>query len=810
MISTLRSLASSRTALRAGVWLRSLARADGWPSIPGLAPGDNERTRGHFALMGALVAVLGVFGFMHGSSVYRENIESAFFYQSYFVPAVNLACSGRFTHFEPGEEATQFLNSRTGALEDCSAVAEADATEHWIPFYNQSTYLMWLMALIWKLTSVSWESLHILAGVVTAFAVISTFIFLRAFAPSSALAALGAIVFLQLPAFDNHLPHLRDFAKAPFILLPLGLIAIAMTRDLGWRGSALLYMMAGAVVGLGSGFRPDSAVIIPLALVSLFLLLLRVRMKEAAKLAGMCSLGFFAGYFLLSLPLAISAAIKPEVGSLSSHFFVLGFAETFFDDDLKMLSPHYAALRFYHDSFVLYSVSSYAGAPEVLQLNSPEYTQAAWQYFVELVAYFPHDVFLRSFYAVPIFISFFPDWISGPAIWLTGILVIGIFATPRLIAILLLSFMTLTAIATLQFSERHYFYLLTFGPAWALCGLTALIVIAVKGHTLLRAGPHRTAQIAITTAVVGLAITFFALDGLLAKFQAHQLERFAQSSLDLDWQELPFVVRGSEIAPDLERIPHNIALGRVDLREPQAGELSFSPEDFNPVFDNQVSSVASEPNLVRLTMGEQAGYQYMVGPLEIGVSPVSGLDVELFLDIEVRGEPISVGLLHAHDGRQAWITSTGNLAPGRHRTQLFATLPTSGETSLIVEKSSENSAEILVRNMLVVDRGEFCLPSPAAVQLNYSSFGSDHYSSSEQLSGESRHTYIMPLLSFEDIAFRSATIEGKSACIESVAWAPLPPGHIAAELMFTDGSVSPPLRRGSVADAIGKMFAAER
>ena len=204
---------------------------------------------------------------------YRAAGGAVYFYQSDFGPAVMVACGRAFqdpdTRSAPALEA--FLAQQSGDF-DCASLPAAMPTSPMNPFQRSSRYLEIAVGLTWKLTGVSWSRLVVLPGVLFGAVAVLTYAVLRlGLSRPVALLALVASV-TSTPNFML-VPQLRDYAKGPFLLAAFLIMGIVVLGPADWRRAIGWSALAGAVVGLGLGFRTDLIIVLgPFAATLAFLL----------------------------------------------------------------------------------------------------------------------------------------------------------------------------------------------------------------------------------------------------------------------------------------------------------------------------------------------------------------------------------------------------------------------------------------------------------------------------------------------------------------------------------------------------------
>ena len=210
------------------------------------------------------IAVVASGGMLIGSryvGVFQQTAR-AFFDQKEFAPAVLLACGrGYVTPAVPTPALDRFLD---GTVDTFSCDQLPPSTPAGELHFMQALYryLMTAVAWQWKWSGISWSGLTPLFGILFALTLCAAYGLFRLAGPP--LAALLAVVPLTVSAHHlGFLPQLRDYAKAPFILLLILIMARLAVTPLKRRRALLLAAAFGLVLGIGFGFRNDLLINIP-------------------------------------------------------------------------------------------------------------------------------------------------------------------------------------------------------------------------------------------------------------------------------------------------------------------------------------------------------------------------------------------------------------------------------------------------------------------------------------------------------------------------------------------------------------------
>ena len=117
-------------------------------------------------------------------------------------------------------------------------------------------YLLHTVGFAWRVLGVSWSGLGPFFG--TMFGVTFATLYAIFRLATGPLVALGCTVGLRFSILQlKYLPHLRDYAKAPFTLVLIVLLGALVLGQLSWKRTLLIAAAYGAVLGVGYGFRAD-------------------------------------------------------------------------------------------------------------------------------------------------------------------------------------------------------------------------------------------------------------------------------------------------------------------------------------------------------------------------------------------------------------------------------------------------------------------------------------------------------------------------------------------------------------------------
>jgi len=415
----------------------------------------------------------------HGSGV---------FYQSYFEPAVMVACGKGFviSRVQP-KPLEDFLFQRRDSF-DCADLPPDESLGTRYLYQGAWRYLLVAVGWAWWLIGISWSAMGPIFGAVFG-AVIALAYSIFRLGMGRILAVTAAACFAMSSSHLLNLPHLRDYAKAPFILALVLLLGVLVTRPVR-RGLVLgLAAASGLVLGVAYGFRTDFLVNLPLPIVVIFCFLAGGLWRNLHLKAGAAVL-FLATFGVVSWPVTSTVY---TTGGCQWHVSLLGLQAPF-DGHLGIDPAPYDFGHVYSDIYIDRTVNGYRwrkepGAPSLV-FCSHEYDVQSGQYLQALVSGFPADILARSYasvlqvvklpmqntlppidgwfsrlYAVRFWVlSQLDDW----GLWIAVLAVLALAASSlRLAAVVLFFLGYFGGYPAIQFQERHYFHL-EFMGWWAL------------------------------------------------------------------------------------------------------------------------------------------------------------------------------------------------------------------------------------------------------------------------------------------------------------------------------------------------------
>lgn len=407
------------------------------------------------------------------------------FYQQYFEPALMIACGRGFVIAQGPTPAAivDFVEQRSDRFDCALLPADLPVTSRNLYQYAWF-YLMWMVGLFWKVFGVSWSGLAPLFGGLFALVVGLAYAVFRLAVPAWIAWPAAATLIVSVLHLQN-LPHLRDYAKAPFVI-GLFLILFCMVTRPTLKRTVWLSALYGVVIGIGYGFRADFLANIPPLFATVLLFVPGFSWRAIAAKTG--ALALAAALFIGTSWPAVSYVVNQ--GGCQFHVILVGLEHNF-NLNLGVSPSYYGWISRMSDEYIHTSINSYIyrieGAQPVPYCGT-EYDAASGAYLKAIVSAFPADLVTRA-YASTLRVMDLPFylWGTGPDTTLErsriGHVLMNVVGTARLavaVALVLLGahswrlglFALITVLylggyPSLQFSNRHFFHLEFIGW-WAL------------------------------------------------------------------------------------------------------------------------------------------------------------------------------------------------------------------------------------------------------------------------------------------------------------------------------------------------------
>jgi hypothetical protein len=452
----------------------------------------------------ALIAcAIGLTAFVIGATYSRiPDVQAgASYFQETMGPAVAFACGhGLAAVSAPGLDA--FLARRADTF-DCSQLSGAARDSKLTALQSASRYLMIGLGLAWMVGGVSWSGLWWFYGGLFASVAVLAFASAR-LAFGRILSALIAIALMTSTLQLGALPHLRDYSKAPFFAAMTLLTMLVLLRPQSPRALLGWSAVAGAVMGIAFGVRFDMTMMLAIFMSAVVFATpgsLREQWKQRLAAVGAGA----AAFVLLALPVILSF----ELGNNTFHVVLLGFAEPH-EAALALSPPPYHLGTLYNDSFISAVVNTswqrQHGSSRLFALDTPEYGQAASEYFRHIALQFPADLVVRAWAAVAKLFQLpfegsvavptnlragaleslllsratVVGWINWLAPWAAVLAPVALVAAAavnvRVAALAIGACLVLGGMTSLQFQSRHVFHL----------ELLALLALGTAAHGVAR------------------------------------------------------------------------------------------------------------------------------------------------------------------------------------------------------------------------------------------------------------------------------------------------------------------------------------
>jgi hypothetical protein len=411
--------------------------------------------------------------------------QPGIFYQDQFEPAIALACYGKLANLNAAQSSAvaEFLASKTSSL-DCKAVPPMLGDGGSLnTFQYQIQGFLVLYSLIWRVVGITWN-ISIYVGITfSIFLTLSVYLLTRTLVAPTAALATTAVFLATDRATASFVGALRDYSKAPFIVLLVAL-AVLCARSNGWR-LLLLAGASGLATGIGLGFRSDIS-----AFILIFPLILSLRTIFQLKRVETL---FALGLYLLALYFvnAIIFHFSPGLGRNFYHWYVLGQMEPFINlANIGVSSGSYMMPSVYNDglAYELIAFAAETRGVEQPPYGSIAYDNAGLHFLLGQLVGFPGDILVKAYAASAQ--SLFGGlkrheilqqfvFLGCPAI---------ILATCRCRAgPLLLVVYGLAATTFIQFDYRHYF-------VYSILGLILICISIVKALEAIHAYSQRPGQ----------------------------------------------------------------------------------------------------------------------------------------------------------------------------------------------------------------------------------------------------------------------------------------------------------------------------
>ena len=446
------------------------------------------------------VVALFVTAALWGTSYWKASLRAGrqpSFYQQYFEPAVMMACGHGFRLASPPVPAVaEFLQLKRDRLSCSDIPAGTEITDRHL-VQKAWMYLLASVALAWRVLGISWSGLGPLFGVLFGATIVASYAIFR-LGMSRPIAIAGAAALTISAVHLQNLPHLRDYAKAPFTLVLFALLGLLVARELTLKRLLAVAVAYGATLGIGYGFRTDFLIDIPLfPIVVLAFLPGGVLRRLPAKFAAIAVCG--ATFAAVAWPILTTVQQR---GGCQWHAVLLGLTDGPSDALMVSRAPYSFGHEFSDDvvyaTATAYAVRTQPGVGHI-EYCSHDYDRVTGGFVVALAQAFPGDFLTRAFASVVQVVQLPFRWFDQPLPgWWTGlytvrrlilrplrgwgvlpvaITLVGLTAADTRLGLFALFFLLYVAgYPSLQFDVRHYFHL-EFMTWWAIGFVVQQIIV---------------------------------------------------------------------------------------------------------------------------------------------------------------------------------------------------------------------------------------------------------------------------------------------------------------------------------------------
>ncbi|MBX3179169.1 MAG: hypothetical protein KF886_17575 [Candidatus Hydrogenedentes bacterium] len=423
--------------------------------------------------------------------------QTADILQASFGPSVMLACGQGFVNPKAADvpELAAFLQPelhRDGPplidAFDCALLPPDLETVPFTGIHRRTWHMFYIAGWVWRVFGVAWSSLTPLYGLLYGLSAAAAYGLFRLLL-NRPLALFCAGLFLMSPVQLHFLPRLRDFAKAPFMLIALFCLVLLLTRPAGWRRALWCGAAAGAAIGLATGFRAE-AVMYLFVFVPAVLLFYPGWRPPAMGCRAIAVTAFLICFLLAGWPVLMKFQTYGE----RTHPFLMGFAGIYdarlgvdhpayqvawTDLDTEALAMHNAHNRYLDDAAkpIIYETPGYEAVGDdyffrnllwTLPGDLATRTAAAGLRILDELrpnpeAYMPREIthhLLEPIYAARA--RLMETVFSRTRYVALALLLILGAIRPRLGFLALYLAFCLAGMASVQFASRHYFHLEVF------------------------------------------------------------------------------------------------------------------------------------------------------------------------------------------------------------------------------------------------------------------------------------------------------------------------------------------------------------
>jgi hypothetical protein len=317
------------------------------------------------------------------------------FYQLYFEPAVMVACGRGFGVTVPQLPAMgRFLREETNTF-DCHDIPSNATLVRDGLYQGSARYLMTAVGWTWRSVGVSWRRLGPLAGWLFGVTVAAAYGIFR-LGMGRVLAVLSAWALSLSPLHVLNLPGLRDYSKAPFMLLLVLLLGLAVTRRPSWWSVLSISVTSGLVLGIGYGFRSDLLIVIP-AFLLVMALFLDAGWRDRLKYGSAGFVAFLIVFYATARPVIEAVRYSWDC---QWHTIVIGLSDPL-TRNLQLRTPEYHWMPGFGDELVYATATTYAARTQPglghIEYCGQAYDEATRSFMLDVARHTPADFLVRAY-----------------------------------------------------------------------------------------------------------------------------------------------------------------------------------------------------------------------------------------------------------------------------------------------------------------------------------------------------------------------------------------------------------------------------
>jgi hypothetical protein len=290
------------------------------------------------------------------ATIFYHKIGYTFFYQNFVPEAILWACGHEFLF--PKQTITELIPFLKGqALSfDCKTLPALDLHDTTSEFAGVQPYLTWSVAVLWKWFGVNYRSLSPLIFVLWGAYTSGIYLLFRQFC-NKWVAVLAALFICCSPVMIHMIGSLRDFSKAPFIIWALFLLIRTIKQPVKQGLKAYVPpILAGAIAGIGMGFRSDLFFLLPIGTIFLLIGFSNPQINSfMGQIISRVKIGivFAAAFVIFASPILKNGG----PGGVGGVFIMQGMSEPF-RKNLKLEPGSYTTGWAYSDELTLSSIAA--------------------------------------------------------------------------------------------------------------------------------------------------------------------------------------------------------------------------------------------------------------------------------------------------------------------------------------------------------------------------------------------------------------------------------------------------------------------